>query len=224
MKNLREIFSSGAPFEHLVEHASLIHKCVALIRPIANAILEQDMKKLRDLQGEMSKTEYETDLMKDKIREELLNKLFLPVDRDDMLNYMRQLDKMGDDAEDFAVVATFKTLNIPKELHPAFMAIVDKVVEVSDLLLTLANDLAYLQKESFEGADANMVLEKIKQVCQLEWESDKLSRNFARQYYSAEGMDTVTIILLEKLSLALTGIADHAENVGKNLRLMILRR
>jgi len=34
----------------------------------------------------------------------------------------------------------------------------------------------------------------------------------------------VTIILLEKLCKALTAVADHAENVGKNLRLMIARR
>ena len=55
----------------------------------------------------------------------------------------------------------------------------------------------------------------------MEWECDKLSRAFARQYYGAEGLDTVTIILVEKLCRALTSLADHAENVGKDLRLMI---
>ena len=37
-------------------------------------------------------------------------------------------------------------------------------------------------------------------------------------------LDVVTLMILEKLSRALSGIADHAENVGKNLRLMILRK
>ena len=58
----------------------------------------------------------------------------------------------------------------------------------------------------------------------MEWEADKLSRNLARKYYSAEGLNAVSIILIEKLCRALSSIADHAENVAKNLRLMITRR
>jgi uncharacterized protein Yka (UPF0111/DUF47 family) len=69
-----------------------------------------------------------------------------------------------------------------------------------------------------------MVLSKIEAVCHMEWESDKINRQFARQCYSEPNLDAVNILLLEKLCSALTGIADHAENVGKNLRLMILRR
>ena len=58
----------------------------------------------------------------------------------------------------------------------------------------------------------------------MEWESDKLARRLARHYYSLDGLPAVTVLILEKLSQALTRIADYAENVGKNLRLMILRK
>jgi uncharacterized protein Yka (UPF0111/DUF47 family) len=37
-------------------------------------------------------------------------------------------------------------------------------------------------------------------------------------------MDCLTIILVDKLCRALGSIANHAENVGKNLRLMITRK
>ena len=63
----------------------------------------------------------------------------------------------------------------------------------------------------------------IEQVCRMEWESDLISREFARRYYALEGLDPINLILLEKLCHALTRIADHAENVGKNLRLVILQ-
>lgn len=181
-------------------------------------------EKLRALQDDMSRTEYEADLLKDDIRQNLPRRFFLPVNRDDILGFVRQLDRMADDAEDFAVVSTFRKLDIPSDLQPDFMALVDKVVQVSEMLLDVAEDLAQLQKESFEGPEAERVMTKIQQVCHMEWESDKLSRRCARHYYSAPGLDAVTIILLEKLCKALTGIADHAENVGKNLRLMIIRR
>lgn len=223
MQSINQLFGES-PFKHMVDHVRKIHQCVMLIRPVAEAILAGEMEKLRSLQDDMSRTEYEADQLKDEIRQNLPRRFFLPVNRDDILSFVRQLDRMADDAEDFAVVSTFRRLEIPADLRPDFMALVEKVVQVSEMLLDVAEDLAQLQKESFEGPDAERVLEKIHQVCHMEWESDKLSRRCARHYYSAQGLDAVTIILLEKLCRALTGIADHAENVGKNLRLMIIRR
>lgn len=223
MRNLSNLFGES-PFPHLVEHVRKIHQCVKLIRPITDAIIAGDTERLRALQDDMSRTEYEADLLKDNIRQNLPKRFYLPVNRDDILGFVRQLDRMADDAEDFAVVSTFRKLELQGELRGEFLALVDKVVEVSEMLLDVAEDLAQLQKESFEGPDAERVLTKIQQVCHMEWESDKLSRRCARRYYSSADMDAVTIILLEKLCKALTGIADHAENVGKNLRLMIIRR
>ena len=223
MQSISQLFGES-PFKHMVDHVRKIHQCVKLIRPIAEAISAGDTEKLRALQDDMSRTEYEADQLKDDIRQNLPRRFFLPVNRDDILGFVRQLDRMADDAEDFAVVSTFRKLEIPVDLRPDFMALVDKVVQVSENLLDVAEDLAQLQKESFEGPEAERVLNKIQQVCHMEWESDKLSRRCARNYYSAPGLDAVTIILLEKLCKALTGIADHAENVGKNLRLMIIRR
>ena len=224
MQSINQLFGES-PFKHMVDHVRKIHQCVKLIRPIAEAILAGETEKLRALQDDMSRTEYEADQLKDEIRQNLPRRFFLPVNRDDILGFVRQLDRMADDAEDFAVVSTFRRLEVPADLRPDFMALVDKVVQVSEMLLDVAEDLAQLQKESFEGPEAERVLEKIQQVCHMEWESDKLSRRCARHYYAGTStVDAVTIILLEKLCKALTGIADHAENVGKNLRLMIICR
>ncbi|MDI6774795.1 MAG: DUF47 family protein [Verrucomicrobiota bacterium] len=149
--------------------------------------------------------------------------LFLPVARDDLLSFVRQLDRMGDGVEDFGVVATFRKLEIPRDLQPEFSALVNKVIQVSEALLAAAEGLAQLQKTAFEGAEAEHVLTSIQEVCRLEWESDLLSREFGRHCYSIPGLDPIVIMLLDKLCRTLTGIADHAENVGKSLRLMILR-
>lgn len=223
MRDLGSIFGKS-PFQPLAEHARKVHECVRLVRPIAEAILAGDAARLGELQHQMSKTEFEADQLKDRCRETLPTRYFLPVNREDVANFLRQMDRIADDAEDFAVVATLRTISLPKELHADFLALVDKVVQVSESLLDLAEHLAQLQREAFEGHEAGDVLLKIQQVCQMEWESDKLSRKLARKYYAQPDADAITVILLEKLSGHLRGIADHAENVGKNLRLMIMRR
>lgn len=223
MLNLSTLFGKS-PFEPLVEHARKVHACVEYIRPVAEAILAGDVEKLKELQHQVSKAEYEADQLKDNIRARLPRRYFLPVDREDVMRFLSHVDKIADDVEDFAVVATFRRVNLPQDLHGTFLELVDKVLASSERLLGVAEKLAEVQKEAFVGPEADEVLDRIAEVCHLEWESDKLNRRFARQYYSTEGLDTVTIILLDKFCRALGGIADHAENVGKNLRLMIQRK
>ena len=223
MRNLSGLFGRS-PFEPLIEHARKVHECVSLVRPVAEAVIAGDRGRLMELQHEMSRTEYEADQIKDKVRQHLPARYFLPVNRDDVARFLSAMDKIADDTEDFAIVATLRVIQLPEDVQQEFLALVDKVLQVSESLLALTEDLGKLQKESFTGPDADDVLLKIQQVCHMEWESDKLSRKMARHVYSAEGIDPVTIMILDKLSRALTGIADHAESVGKNLRLMILRK
>lgn len=222
MKTIADLFGVS-PFKLIVNHARKIHECVNLVRPIADAIIKGDMDALRDLHKKMSDTEYQADMIKDEIREKMPRRIMLPVNRDDLFNLVRQLDRMADDAEDFAVVATFRKLDMPESIRTKFLALADKVIQTSEALLNIAEDMAELQREAFQGDKAHEVLNKIHYACRLEWESDKLSRDLARAYYSIEGMDPVTIMILDKLSNALAWIADSAENVGKNLRLMIVR-
>jgi predicted phosphate transport protein (TIGR00153 family) len=223
MGGLFAVFGKS-PFEPLVDHSRKVHECVKLVRPIADAILAGDMDDLNELQHEMSKTEYEADQLKDQIRQTLPPRYFLPVNREDVARFLAQMDRVADDAQDFAIVATFRRLDLPQAFHGDFLALVDKVVQVSESLLALAEKLALLQKESFVGPDAADVLRRIQEVAHMEWESDKLSRKFARTYFAVSDLDAVTVILLDKLCRALGGIANHAENVGKNLRLMITHK
>jgi len=223
MRNLFSVFGRS-PFVPLIAHARKVHECVTLVKPIAEAIVAGDMERLDELAHQMSKTEYEADLLKDDVRQHLPHHYFLPVARQDVSKFLSQMDTIADEAQDFAVVATFRQLRIPAELHADFQALVDKVVQVSEALLTLSERLATLEKEAFAGPESDEVLLQVQQICHMEWESDKLSRKLARHYYGMADMDPVTIMLLDKLSRALRGIADHSENVGKNLRLMIVRR
>lgn len=223
MFGISSIFGRS-PFEPLVEHARKVHECVALVRPVAEAIVAEDAERLATLQHEMSRTEYEADRLKDRVRQGLPHRYFLPVGRQEVAKFLAQMDKIADDAEDFAVIATLRPIRLPQEVRQAFLALVDKVVQVNESLLAVAEQLAQLQKEAFVGPGAEDVLMQIQQVCHMEWESDKLSRKFARGLYGLQNLDPVTLMLVDKLTNALGRLADHAENVGKNLRLMIRRK
>ena len=54
------------------------------------AIIANEMDKLLDLQHQVSKTEYEADLIKDNIRQSLPPRYFLPVDRDHVVEALAE--------------------------------------------------------------------------------------------------------------------------------------
>jgi len=223
MLNPLNIFGRS-PFGPLVDHARKVHECVALVKPVAEAILAEDTERLEELHKQVSKLEFEADHIKDHVRENLPHRYYLPVGRDELAKFLSSMDKIADDAEDFAVIATFRPLRLPQELHAEFLALADKVVAVSECLLGVAERLADFQKGGFTGPGSTGVLDRIAEVCQMEFESDKINRRLARHSYGMMDMDPITLILLDKLCRSLGKLADHAENVGKNLRLMITRK
>ncbi|MCP4376306.1 MAG: TIGR00153 family protein [bacterium] len=223
MRSLNGLFGRS-PFEPLIEHAQKVNQCVALVRPVAEAVIARDTDRLEELQHEMSRTEFEADQLKDRIRQTLPKRYFLPVNREDVAKFLSEMDKVADDTEDFAIIATFRSIVIPDDLKDDFLALVDKVLQVSELLLSVTEELGTLQREAFSGPESNDVLMRIQDVCHAEWESDKISRRIARHIYSSDNMEPINVILVEKLCRALTQVADHAENVGKSMRLMISRR
>ncbi len=223
MLNPLNIFGRS-PFGPLVEHARKVHECVSLVKPVAEAILAEDAARLEELHKQVSRLEYEADHIKDQVRENLPHRYYLPVGREDLAKFLSSMDKIADNAEDFAVIATFRPLGLPQELHAEFLALADKVVAVSECLLGVAEQLADFQKGGFSGPDSQEVLMRIADVCQMEYESDKINCQLARHSYGMMDMDPITLMLLEKLCRSLGKLADHAENVGKNLRLMITRK
>ena len=223
MKDLMALFGES-PFPFIATHARKIHECVALVRPIADAVVAGDMDRLHALQDDISRLEQESDDIKDEARRKLTRRLFLSSQRGDILAVIRQLDRMGDKAQNFAVAASFRPLTLPGDVATAFLELVGKVVQLSECLLGLAEHVAALQKEAFEGRDAEATLLMIESVYRMEVESDRLNRAVARLYYGSPTIDPITVILLDKLCLSLGQIADHAENAGKNLRLMIVRK
>ena len=99
MRSLSEIFGHS-PFEPLVEHARKVHQCVSMVGPVAEAIIADDKKRLGELQHQMSRTEYEADQLKDRIRQRLPKRYFLPVSRGDVAKFLTEMDKIADGAKD----------------------------------------------------------------------------------------------------------------------------
>jgi len=223
MRLIEQLFGAS-PFHPLVEHAKKVHECVKLIRPLLEAVVQQDYEQVHRLQDEVSKLEYEADQIKHKIRELLPRKFFLPVQRDDLDRYLHCQDNIADGVEDFAVILVIRRTKIHEQLVPLFYEFADQVIRVSSTLITCSEELIPLAESSFSGAEAEKILDRIKEVGEEEWKADRIQRRLSiRMYEMEDQLSPIDISFYEKMLRALSDVANSAENTGDMLRAMIVK-
>jgi predicted phosphate transport protein (TIGR00153 family) len=223
MSLIKELFGRS-PFGPLVEHTKKVHECVKLIGPLTQALLSGNDEEIHRLQDEVSRLEYEADVIKHEIREQLPRRYFLPVGRDELENFLRCQDKIADSVQDFAVVLFIRKTRVHPELKDLFLEFVEQVLKVSNTLNEAAVELQNLAETSFGGAEATSVLDQIAGLGEQEWNADRMQRRLSRKIYSLEQeLDPVTILFYDKMLHTLSRVANEAENTGDLLRAMILK-
>ena len=81
-------FFGPSPFGQLHEHTKKVHECVELLKPLLNALLNEDYEKIEELHHQMSRTEYEADQIKSKLRGEIGNLYFLSVGENEINRFL----------------------------------------------------------------------------------------------------------------------------------------
>jgi len=218
-------FFAPSPFAQLQEHSKKVHECVKLLKPLSEALLAQDFKKIEELHKLMSKTEHEADNIKSALRDRISKMYFLSVGRLELSEYLAYQDDVADTAEDFAVLLLLRKTKIPQEVEDDFKALVEQVIVVSELLMNLAEKISSLAEAAFAGEEAKEVLAEIDQVSEEEWKVDQLERKFAQHFYSLEKqLDPITIMFLDKYCKTLSRIANNAERTAKYLKIIIRKK
>ncbi len=224
MKVLDKFFAPS-PFIQLHEHSKKVYECVELLRPLTNALLEEDYERIEELHNVMSKTEHEADQIKTELRDRISKMYFLSVGRAELSRFLAYQDDVADAAEDFAVVLLLRRTKLPEELKPDFTAFVEQIINVSEHLMNLAERLSTLAEAAFSGEEAQEMLKTIERIGQEEWQADRLERKFARHLYSIEDtLDPITIFFLDKYCKRLGAVSNTAEKAAKYLRLIIRKK
>lgn len=224
MKVLSRIFGPS-PFPELHEHTRKVHQCVELVRPLVNALLEENYQKIEELHNLMSKTEHEADQIKTELRDRIAKMYFLSVGRYELSMFLGFQDDVADAAEDFAVVLLLRKTKVPPELKEDFLAYVEQVIRVSEELLNVAEKLSLLAQAAFSGKESKQVLDIVEKIGEEEWHVDRLERKFAKHFYSMEKqIDPTTLAFLDKYCKRLSTISNNAEKTAKYLRLIIRKK
>jgi predicted phosphate transport protein (TIGR00153 family) len=220
---LAKLFTQS-PFGQLNEHMKKVQECCNLIEPMFEALRNQDRERLSALAKDAYRLEHEADIIKGEIRDRLPRSILLPVNRADVLSYLKEQDGISDMVEDVAVLLNIRPLEIPEAMREPLAKHTGLVLRACREAGEISGEIASLVDAGFSGPEAEKVLDRIKNLGQLEWEADKAQQRLTEILFSIEQeLDPVSVVMWMKIITTLDNLADYSENTGDMLRVMLAR-
>ena len=152
MRTFFELFARS-PFAPLIKHGEKVHEVLLELEPLFDAFVRGDRDAVADAHERISHLEHEADQIKREIRDNLPRSLFLPVDRGDLLRFLKEQDAIADAVEDVAVLMNMRATPTPEEMKPRVTALVSQIVRTGESWFEIIQLLPELQKSSFTGPE-----------------------------------------------------------------------
>ncbi len=213
-----------SPLPRVGEMMATVKECAQKVPELVGCLLRGDQAGVERLAKETSILEGKADAVKNLARAEMPVRLFLPVDRRDVLRLVSEIDAIADCAEDVGVLLTIRPLVVPPAMGPVLEEFVARVMHTIDAAEELVAVLERLVKSSFAGPTADEALRLVDELGRREHEADKLQDQCAKALFRAEdSMPPVAVFMWTKVLNKIGDMANHAENVGDQFRLFVAR-
>jgi len=211
-----------SPFVPLQEHMDQVVTCAEGVPALFEALIAGDLEALKAQQEHVAELESQADLLKNELRNHLPRKLFMPVDRRDLLEILDLQDTIADVAEDIGDILVARKWTVPGPMQQPLLEFVAMAVSTAVAGRTVLQQLDDLVEVGFSGPESEAVLAQIETVLQLEEESDLLELKVTQVLFAHEDeMSPVSVILWMRILDWVGDLADYPKKVCNRLRLLI---
>ncbi|MGQ9795809.1 TIGR00153 family protein [Desulfosoma sp.] len=211
-----------SPFESLLRHAEIIREVAPLFKMAFLSYLEEVPSDFEKYHNRVTLLESEGDAVKRNIRGHLPRWILLPMDKFQLLWYLREQDKILDSAQDSLHWLSYRYTHIPDEFVDDLLLMVDKITSV----LKSVHPMVAAAESYFQSFSENyraMVKNTIKQIREYEFESDQVERKLLADFLNYPFDHATSAFHLVRLVEYMGNISNHAQNAGDMMRAMIAR-
>ncbi|MBW2577569.1 MAG: TIGR00153 family protein, partial [Deltaproteobacteria bacterium] len=195
-------------------------ECARQILPLFEEMVAGDKAAVAARRQEIDRLEHEADRIKNEIRSNLPKRMFLAVERRDMLEILDYQDSIADVAQDIAELADLRGMVVPKELASAFLELVRRVVSACEQAERVINELDELVETGFRGREVARVDQMIEELSRMETHTDELEERVQRLLFGIEDELGISAMFWYRMVDDVGEMADYAERVGNRLRLL----
>ncbi|MCF2948293.1 TIGR00153 family protein [Paraglaciecola aquimarina] len=221
MNSFLGVFAKS-PLKPLEDHINLVHKSSQGLLPFFEAVYAQDWKVAQETQRKISMLEKEADEIKRELRLSLPVGIFMPIQRQDVLDLLTQQDKIANKAKDISGRILGRQLVIPSELQEPFMQYLKRCLDATNQAKKVINELDDLLETGFRGRELRVVEDMIERLDEIEDDTDALQIGLRRDLLALEkDLNPVDVMFLYSIIEWVGELADISERVGSRLELML---
>lgn len=211
-----------SPFAPLKSHMEKVSVCVHLLVDIFDALERKDYTAIEDIAEKIADTEHQADLMRNGILNQLPKSLYLPINRNQLVEILNTQDEIADSAKDVAILITLKPIELLPYFKDEFKEFLLKNISTFDSALLIIKEMHDLLESSFGGIEAEKVRTMVEEVAFKEHEVDLIQRKILKKLFQSEDqMSYTTFHLWQKLCATIATISNLSETLAFRIRLTL---
>ena len=219
MFSIAKLFGKS-PFSPLQTHMKKVSYCMEKLVDICSAFLQEEHNRIDTLSKQLSELEHEADITKNDIRNHLPKSLFLPIDRSHFLDILSTQDRIADQAEDLALLLSFKAIPVESPLKERLHELSTKTMQTFLLAKKIIEELDTLLETSFGGIEAEKVKNTVERTAYMEHEVRQTQRIMLKDLL-ALSMPNTEFYMWERIIQELGTIAALAESLANKIRVIL---
>ena len=203
------------------QHMEAANNCAKAIVPLLDAMARGDFEEVATQRALIDELEHEADSIKHEIRSNLPRRLFMAIERRDMLEILDCQDSIADVTQDVAEMAALRGMVTPPSLVEPLAALALSALDTCAQSSAVVNKLDELVETGFGRHEISRIEEMITKLNDLESRADVLGEDALRALFAIEDEIGVGAYYWCEIIRWIGDIADYAERAGNRIRLLI---
>lgn len=210
-----------SPIRPMQTHMKAAADCARGIPGLLEAMAAGDLEGIDRARVAIDDLEHQADALKHEIRIHLPKRLFMAVERRDMLEILDAQDSIADVAQDVAEMAALRGMKTPDTLKKPLAALAKAAIATCAQSEAVVNELDELVETGFGRHEVARVEDMIAKLNALESEADERGEDALRALFAIEDEIGVGAYYWYEIINWIGDIADYAERAGNRIRLLI---
>lgn len=220
MKESRNIFGwLGMKQEELVfedarKHVEVTYQTVEWFKKAVSAFIVQDISGKAEAIERVRECEHQADELRKKMVDQLSEGLFVPPDREDLMHFVKTLDRIADWTNGAARILGFIEQKLPEN-------ILKNISSATELIFTSISRL----KEGIESLSQNDLKKALldcEEVDRLEHEADDQKKLLIESIIHAR-LEPTSLLLSYQLAEYLEGVTDKIEDAADFIKVLAIK-
>jgi predicted phosphate transport protein (TIGR00153 family) len=217
MSTIGKLFGRS-PFSQIQQHMDQVNKCVDKMSESLEPVKDGNFEQLDGIADEVLHLEHQADQIKDDIREKLLKRFFMPIDRSEVLEIVSLQDSIADTAEDICKVLTIRKLPFPEDITDDYGAFVDLNRKACRTCVLIISMMAELIESVFRCTQTEHVRSLAKDSALTEHQADVVQMMLLKKICAHDEDFTVDEFhLWMRVTRNLSRLSNIAENLADRI-------